>query len=118
MVEEDGSNVVEMAIEREETAPGLIRPDLDLVVIAARHEQRLDIKSVPASTLFSTAMHWTHLSLVEIDAAHRAIVFFESVDQGAHSVIPELDRGRVKRNEDPWSRARKHQSPQGGGEEG
>jgi len=33
VVEEDGSNIVQVAVEGEQTAPGLIGPDLDLVVI-------------------------------------------------------------------------------------
>jgi hypothetical protein len=35
MVEEDGSDIVEMAIEREETSSGLVRPHFDLVVVSS-----------------------------------------------------------------------------------
>ena len=38
MVEEHSPNVVQMAIEREETSSALIRPNLDLVVIPSRYE--------------------------------------------------------------------------------
>ena len=38
MVEEYGPNVIQMAIEGEETSSTLIRPDLDLVVIPPRYE--------------------------------------------------------------------------------
>lgn len=38
MVEEDSSNVVQMAIESEETSSALIRPDLDLVVVPPGYE--------------------------------------------------------------------------------
>ena len=38
MMEEDGPDVVQMAIEREETPPALIRPNLDLVIVSPRHE--------------------------------------------------------------------------------
>ena len=38
MVEEDGPNVVQMAIEREKTSSALIRPDFDLVVVPPRYE--------------------------------------------------------------------------------
>lgn len=38
MVEENGTNVIQMAIEGEETSSALIRPDLDLVVIPPRYE--------------------------------------------------------------------------------
>ena len=38
MVEEDGPNVVQVAIEREEASSALIGPDFDLVVIPPRNE--------------------------------------------------------------------------------
>lgn len=41
MVEEHGSDIVQMAVESKETSPGLVRPDLDLVVVASRNEERL-----------------------------------------------------------------------------
>lgn len=75
MVEEDGSDIVKMAVEGEQAAPGLVGPDLDLVVVTARDEERL--------------------GLVEIDTSDGAIVFLEAINQCSHSVIPELDSGRV-----------------------
>ena len=39
---------------------------------------------------------------MEVDASNRSIMLFKSVDQCAHSVIPELDRRRVQGDEDPW----------------
>lgn len=68
VVEEDGADIVEMAIEGEEAATSLKRPDLDLVVITTRHEEGL--------------------RLVEVDASYRTIVFFEPINQGAHTVVP------------------------------
>jgi hypothetical protein len=35
--------------------------------------------------------------------SHRAIVFFESVDQRAHAVIPQLNCAGVERDQEPWS---------------
>lgn len=68
MVEEDCSDIVQVAIEREDTAASLVRPDLDLVIITARYEE------------------W--LCFVEINASDRAIMLFKSVDQRAHAVVP------------------------------
>lgn len=67
-MEEDSPNVVQMAIEREETSPALIRPNLDLVVIPPGYEQRL--------------------CLVEIYASDGPIVLLEPIYQGAHTIIP------------------------------
>jgi hypothetical protein len=47
VVEEDGADVVEMAVEGEETAAGLVRPDLDLVVVTTRHEEGLRRRQQP-----------------------------------------------------------------------
>jgi hypothetical protein len=68
MVKEHGSNVVQMAIERKETSSALVGPNLDLVVIAPRHEQRL--------------------RFVEVYASDRPVMLFETVYQSAHAVIP------------------------------
>lgn len=35
MVEEDGADIVQMPIQREETAASLIGPDFDLIVITS-----------------------------------------------------------------------------------
>jgi hypothetical protein len=83
MVKEDGPNVVKMAVQGEQTASRLIRPDLNLVVVATGHEERL--------------------GLVEIDTANGAIMLLKSVDEGSHSVIPQLNSGRVEGDENPWS---------------
>ena len=81
-MEKDGSNIIKMSIQCEQTAAGLVRPHLNLVVIAARDEEGL--------------------SLVKIDTSNRSVVLLESIDQRSHSIIPELNGGRVKRDEDPW----------------
>ena len=41
VVEEDGADVVQVAVECKEAAPSLERPDLDLVVVTARYEEGL-----------------------------------------------------------------------------
>lgn len=68
MVEEDGADIVEMAIQGEETSSCLQRPDLDLVVVSARDKQRL--------------------GLVEVDTPDWAIVLLEAVDESSHAVVP------------------------------
>ena len=75
MVEEYGSNIIEMAVQREEAASRLVRPDLDLVIVTARNKKGL--------------------GFVEVNASDGAIVFFESVNQCSHSVVPKLDGRRV-----------------------
>ena len=75
MVEEDGADIVKVTIECKEAAAALVRPHLDLVVIAAGHEEGLGI--------------------VEVDSADGAIVFLKAVYEGAHAVVPELYGGRV-----------------------
>lgn len=68
MVEEDSSHVVQVAVQGEKAPPSLMVPDLDLVVVTAGHEEGL--------------------GRVEVDAANRAIVFFEAIDKGSHAIIP------------------------------
>lgn len=68
MVEENGSNIIQMAIEREQASSTLIRPDLDLVIITPRYEQRL--------------------RLVEVDASDGPIMLLEPIYQGSHAIIP------------------------------
>jgi hypothetical protein len=48
VVEEDGPDVVQMAVQGEETPAGLVGPDLDLVVVAAGDEEGLSRVSVLA----------------------------------------------------------------------
>lgn len=71
-----------MTVQCEQTPPSLVVPDLDLVIIAAGYKQGLG---------------W-----VEVDASNGAVVFLESVNEGSHAVIPQLDGGGVKRDENPW----------------
>lgn len=75
MVEEDGSYVVEMSVQGEQTSPRLVRPDLDLVVVASRDEEGL--------------------GLVKIDASNGTVVLFETINKGSHAVIPQLYSRRV-----------------------
>lgn len=81
-MEENRAHIIQVAVQCEETPPGLVVPDLDLVVITAGHEQGL--------------------RRVEVNASDRTIMFFESIDECSHAVIPQLDSGGVKRDEDPW----------------
>ena len=68
MVEEDGPNVIQVAIESEEASSALIRPDLDLVVVPTRYEQRL--------------------CFMEVYASNGPIVLLEPIYQGSHAIIP------------------------------
>jgi hypothetical protein len=40
-VEKDGANVVQVTVERKETAPLLVVPHFDLVVVSTRYKNRL-----------------------------------------------------------------------------
>lgn len=60
MVKEDGSDVVEMAVEGEKATSSLVRPDFNLVVVTARDEKRL--------------------CLVEVDTTNRTIVLLEAIN--------------------------------------
>jgi len=59
VVEKDGTDVVQVAVQSEQASSSLVRPYFDFVVIAARDKQRL--------------------SLVKVYASDRPIVLFESV---------------------------------------
>lgn len=87
-MEENGSDIVEMAVKGEQATSCLIRPDLDLVVVATRDEEGL--------------------CLVEVNTTNWSIMFFESIDQCSHTIVPELNGGRVKRHENPWSKKGGH----------
>ena len=56
----------------------------------ARHPRRL------------TPRHEQGLALVEVDSPHGPVVLVEPVDEGAHSVVPQLDHSTVEGGEDPW----------------
>ena len=83
MMEEHGSNIVEVAVEGEKTSPGLVGPNFDLVVVASGNEQRL--------------------RFVKVDTSHRSVVLLESINERSHPVIPQLYGRRMKRHENPWS---------------
>lgn len=74
-MEENGAHVIQVTVQCEKTPPSLIVPDLDLVVITAGHKQGL--------------------GRVKVDASDGAIVFFKSVNECSHAVVPQLNSGRV-----------------------
>ena len=82
-MEEDSSYVVKMTVQCEQAFPSLVRPDFDLVVISPGDEERL--------------------GFMEIYSSHRTIVFLKPVDKGSHSIIPQLNRRCMKRDQNPWS---------------
>lgn len=43
------------------------------------------------------------LRLVEVHAAHWAVVLIEAIDERAHAVVPQLDHPAVQRRQDPWA---------------
>jgi hypothetical protein len=81
-VEKHCAHIIQMTIQCEQASPSLVVPDLNLVIITSGHKQGL--------------------GRVEINASDWAIVFFESVNESSHAVVPQLDSGRVERNENPW----------------
>jgi hypothetical protein len=83
MVEENGANVIEMTVQCEKTSSRLVGPDFDLVVVTTRYEKRL--------------------RFMEVDASNRPVVFLESIDERAHSIVPKLNGGRMEGDENPWS---------------
>jgi len=76
MVEEDSPNIVQVAIQSEQTSASLIGPDLDLVIISPGNEEGL--------------------CLVEVDSSNGTIMLLKSVNQCSHAVIPKLNCRRVK----------------------
>lgn len=74
-MEEYRSDIIQMAIQCEQASPCLITPHLDLVIITSGHEEGL--------------------SRVEVNGSNGAIVLFESIDEGSHAIIPELNSRRV-----------------------
>lgn len=83
-MKEDCAHIVQMAIQCEKTSPRLIRPDFDFIVVPARDKERL--------------------CFVKVDPSDRAVMFFESINEGTHSIVPQLNGGGVKGDEDPWPR--------------
>jgi len=81
-MEEYRPNIVEMAVQGEETPPRLIRPYFDLVVVSSGDEQ------------------W--LCLMKVNTSDRTIMLFKSVDQRAHTIVPKLNRRGVEGDENPW----------------
>lgn len=67
-MEEHCAHIIKMAIECEKASPRLIIPNFDLVVIASGHEEGL--------------------CRMEVNASDGAIVFFETVNEGSHAIIP------------------------------
>ena len=68
MVEKDRPHIIQMAVQGEEAPSRLVGPYFYLVVIASRDEERL--------------------GFVKINASNRPVVFFETVDESAHTVVP------------------------------
>ena len=64
----DGADVVQVAEEGEEAATELVVPDFDFVVISAGDDEGL--------------------VEVKVHAADGTIVFLETIDDGAHAVVP------------------------------
>lgn len=81
-MEEYSPHIVKVAVECEQASSALIRPNLDLVVVSSRNEERL--------------------CFVKVYASDRTIMFLESVDQCTHAIVPQLDGRRMQRNENPW----------------
>lgn len=59
-------------------------------------------RSLIEAALADTSRDEERLRFVEVDAADGAVVFVESVDEGSHPVIPELDYAAMEAGQDPW----------------
>jgi hypothetical protein len=68
MMEKDSSHIVQVPRQGKQTTLGVVVPDLDSIIISSRHKHGL--------------------GLVKVNASDRAIVFFISINQGAHAVVP------------------------------
>ena len=84
VVEEHGTDVVHVAGEGVQTLVGVQRPDLYSGVVAGGGEDGL--------------------GGVEVNTADRALVALKTVQQGAHSVVPQLDGRGEERDQHPGSR--------------
>ena len=49
-----------------------------------------------------TSGHEQRLRVVKVHASHGPVVLVESIDEGSHAVVPQLDHAAVQRGEDPW----------------
>jgi hypothetical protein len=67
-VEEHCAHIIQVTVQCEQAPPSLVVPDLNLVIITSGHKQGL--------------------GRVEINASDRAIMFFESVNESSHTVVP------------------------------
>lgn len=67
------ANVVEMTEQREETTTLLVVPDLDLVVVTARHKQRLRRVEAHATHRAYTKRHTTRVSTLHTGVVERCV---------------------------------------------
>jgi len=68
VMEERGANIVQVPKQREKTAPELVIPHLNLIVISSRDKQ------------------W--LLLMEVNASYWTIMFIKLVNKGTHPIVP------------------------------
>ena len=61
-----------MTEQSEQTTPELVVPDLDLVVISSRHDERF--------------------LQMKVDSPNRTFVLLEPINDGSHTVIPTAGR--------------------------
>lgn len=81
MVKVHSSNVVQMADERKQTPSQFEVEHLDLIIITPRNKQRL--------------------RRVEVHASHRSLVLVVTVDEGADTNVPQLDRAIMQACQNP-----------------
>jgi len=103
VVELDRANVIQVAVKREQAASSLRSniPDFDLIIVAASHEQgarwvERDSTNGSYDKSESDLKGAQRLSL--------AIVLIETVDKGAHLIVPQLDTTIVQRGGEQWPR--------------
>lgn len=77
----------------------------DVVLVTLEREKQTTLGERPHSKqLVITAGHEHVLRRVHVKPAHGTFVTLESVDDGTHPVVPELDGGRVQCDKDPRPR--------------
>ena len=99
-----GTNVVQVSEKGKQATAEFVIPDLDFIVITARHKKRLDLVEVYSAYLnfqhdISLFEKWLSLACEDvfnvwwqaIMLTNRSVVLIEPIKHGAHAVIPQLN---------------------------
>lgn len=83
MMEERGSNIIQMSVKSKQALSLFVIPNLDFVIISARDEQGL--------------------ILMKINTTNGTLVFFEFINKSTGSVIPKIYNASVETCQYPRS---------------